>query len=151
MPWPGLYYIHKCMFFFSFYCLPLLTLVFQALLTPPGTHDVPSSPHAVPPPFVNTSTHCLLCQPPLFINAGHCACMPQLCKYFFFSLFCLRSLPPTSMPMCHGLTPHLASFGCINAPAFATHRCSGLCNMSLPLVLAVSMHLPYHRLDIIYY
>ena len=144
MPQPGLYYIHKCMFFFSFYCLPLLTLVFRASLTPPSTHDVPSSPHAVPPPFVDTSTHCLLCQPPLFINTGHCACMPQLCKYFFFFFLVLPLLTPSYFHA-HVSQPH-PSPGII-----WLHRCPGLCNMSMPLVLAVSMHLPYYRLDIICY
>ena len=116
---PSLGYIIfiKCVFSSSFYCLSLLTLVFRASLTPPGTHVVPSSPHALRRylhPLLAVSTSPLPSS--RFINAGHCAClsMPP-CKFFFFVffvfvLFCLaytRSMPTCHVPTPHSITPPL--------------------------------------------
>ena len=122
---PSLGYIIfiKCIFSSSFYCLFLLTLVFRALLTPPGTCAVPSSPHALCQylhPLLAMSTSPLPSSG--FVDAGHCAhlSMPP-CKFFFLFLFCFASLTlipcprVASPPHTASPPPPLASSGCVDA------------------------------------
>ena len=143
---PGLGYIIfiKCVFSSSFYCLSLLTLVFQASLTPPSTRVVPSSPHAL-----RWYLHPLLAAltSPLpssgFVDAGHCARLSTPpCKFFFlfffvFVLFCLthtHSMPACHVPTPHGITPSLpwchlvaSTPGPLHQHRWRSlHRCPGL-------------------------
>jgi hypothetical protein len=100
----------KCVFSSSFYCLSLLTLVFRASLTPPGTHAVPSSPHALRRylhPLLAASTSPLPSSG--FVDAGHCARLSTPpCKFFFLFLFCFASLTLVPCPRVAS-PPHTAS------------------------------------------
>ena len=99
--------VSLCLLFFSKRCSHLLA-------TALSYHPPMPCPHP-------SSTPATACTHPNFVST-------------FFFLFCLRSLPPTSMPLCCIPTPPPVLSGCVDAPASATcqrpwdslHRCPGL-------------------------